>query len=574
VRNPAAKPKILKCAIYTRKSSEEGLEQDFNSLHAQRESCEAYIKSQKHEGWMALPALYDDGGYSGGSIERPALKQLLRHIQSRAVDVVVVYKVDRLTRSLADFAKIVEIFDAAGVSFVSVTQQFNTTTSMGRLTLNVLLSFAQFEREVTGERIRDKIAASKQKGMWMGGWVPIGYDRKDRTLVINDAEAKTVRTIFELFLKLRNVRKVQAELARLKLVTKPYPISSGKIPGGLPFSRGHIYRILSNPLYIGEIAHKRIRHAGQHPPIIDKETWDTVSALIRANRKEHRARAKAGHANLLAGLIYDEAGRRLVSGHTTKNGKRYLYYISSVGSGRKPIPLGQAKTRLPATDVDAFVLAAIRKFLTDKPALAKLLRVARIRSGSLADALQKAEATAGELETMSFQSKLDLVTRLLARVDVLQASLGIAFCITGVANFLSGGEDLDHSREDDIVIDFPMPAISQDGAIKLVLAQPSEKTADASLVAAIARGTCWFEELTSGKASSILGIASREKVSESYVSRLLNLALLSPSIVHQVLDGNPVATEVARHEMKGQRICVRSKAMNPAPLSRSDRPGC
>src|ERR1700686_1210983 len=272
MRNPVPpRTKVFRCAIYTRKSSEEGLD--------------------------------DDGGYSGGSTERPALKRLLADIQSHLIDVVVVYKVDRLTRSLADFAKIVEIFDAAGVSFVSVTQQFNTTTSMGRLTLNVLLSFAQFEREVTGERIRDKIAASKQKGMWMGGWVPIGYDRKDRTLTINDEEAKTVRKIFELFLELKNVREVQAELARLKLPTKPYPISTGRILGGLPFSRGHIYRILSNPLYIGEIAHKDIRHAGQHPRIIDQETWNAVSALIVSNRRRHRAPSKAEHVSRPAGLM-------------------------------------------------------------------------------------------------------------------------------------------------------------------------------------------------------------------------------------------------------------------------------
>ena len=226
VRNSVTTP-IRRCAIYTRKSSEEGLEQDFNSLHAQRESCEAYINSQKHEGWIALPAIYDDGGYSGGSMDRPALKQLLADIKSGLVDVVVVYKVDRLTRSLSDFARIVEVFDVAGASFVSVTQQFNTTTSMGRLTLNVLLSFAQFEREVTGERIRDKIAASKKKGMWMGGWVPLGFDRKDRTLTINEAEAKTVRTIFELFLKLKNVRDVQKELARLNLRTKRYSTPAG-----------------------------------------------------------------------------------------------------------------------------------------------------------------------------------------------------------------------------------------------------------------------------------------------------------------------------------------------------------
>jgi len=555
VRNQASKPKSLKCAIYTRKSSEEGLEQDFNSLHAQRESCEAYIKSQKHEGWMALPNLYDDGGYSGGSIERPALKKLLADIQSRAVDVVVVYKVDRLTRSLADFAKIVEIFDAAGVSFVSVTQQFNTTTSMGRLTLNVLLSFAQFEREVTGERIRDKIAASKQKGMWMGGWVPIGYDRKDRTLVINQDEAKTVRTIFELFLKLKNVRQVQAELARLKLTTKPYPISTGKILGGLPFSRGHIYRILSNPLYIGEIAHKEVRHAGQHPRLIDQEIWAAVNALIGSNRREHRVRAKAGQANLLAGLIYDEAGRPLVLSHTTKNGKRYLYYITSDGTGRKPAPVDRAKLRLPAADVDAFIISALQRFLTDSTGLAKLLRAAHVRSGKLAQALQKAEATSQQLEAMSFRSRLELVTDLIARVDLTRAGLRMTFRISGITRYLGGAENIDQAAEKHTAfVDLPTPLTVQNGSVKLVLTQPGEKTEDASLIAAIARGTCWFEELTSGKTSSISSIASRENVTDSYISRLLNLARLSPTIVHQVLNGCPAATEVARHEMTGQRL--------------------
>src|ERR1700736_4320375 len=335
MRNPVPPwTKVFRCAIYTRKSSEEGLEQDFNSLHAQRESCDAYIKSQRHEGWVPLPSLYDDGGYSGGSTERPALKKLLADIQSHLIDVVVVYKVDRLTRSLADFAKIVEIFDAAGVSFVSVTQQFNTTTSMGRLTLNVLLSFAQFEREVTGERIRDKIAASKQKGMWMGGWVPIGYDRKDRTLTINETEALTVRTIFGLFLKLKNVQRVQAELARLNLTTKPYATPRGQAVGSLSFARGHLYKILSNPLYIGEIEHRGVRYPGQHPPVIDAATWDAVHAQLAANHHENRTRTNAKSKSLLAGLIYDDAGNRLVSSHATKNGKRYRYYVTSEGTGR------------------------------------------------------------------------------------------------------------------------------------------------------------------------------------------------------------------------------------------------
>jgi site-specific DNA recombinase len=555
VRNPVAKPKLLKCAVYTRKSSEEGLEQDFNSLHAQRESCEAYIKSQKHEGWTAISILYDDGGYSGGSIERPALKKLLADIQSRAVDVVVVYKVDRLTRSLTDFAKIVGIFDAAGVSFVSVTQQFNTTTSMGRLTLNVLLSFAQFEREVTGERIRDKIAASKQKGMWMGGWVPIGYDRKDRTLVINEDEARTVQTIFELFLRLKNVRRVQAELARLKLTTKPYPIATGKVLGGLSFSRGHIYRILSNPLYVGQIAHKDIRHPGQHPRIIDQDTWEAVNAQIGTNRREHRVRAKAGHANLLAGLIHDKVGRPLVSSHTTKNGKRYLYYVTSEGSGRYPAPPGQAKLRLPAAEVDAFVISAVQKFLVDNTGLTKLLRAAHVRSGRLAEVLQKAEATSRGLEAMPFQSRLELVTNLITRIDVMQAGLRITFDVTGIVRYLSGDENSNRPPGEVVIaMDFPMPSIVQNGSVKLVVTKPSQRNEDASLIAAIARGTCWFEELTSGKALSISSIASRENVTDSYISRLLNLALLSPTVVRQVLEGSPAATRVARHEMTGQRL--------------------
>ncbi|MCS3521071.1 recombinase family protein [Bradyrhizobium elkanii] len=301
-------PRQRRCAIYTRKSSEEGLEQDFNSLHAQRDACEAYINSQRHDGWTALSTVYDDGGYSGGSMDRPALKQLLADVETGSVDIVVVYKVDRLTRSLADFAKIVDVFDAASVSFVSVTQQFNTTSSMGRLTLNVLLSFAQFERELTGERIRDKITASKKKGMWMGGWVPLGYDRMDRTLKVNDLEAQTVRTVFDLFLKFKNVRNVQNELARLNLRTKPYSIQRGRAIGNLPFARGHIYKILSNPLYLGEIVHKGARHPGQHPALISPTTWDAVQAQLSANGHRRRSRSNAKSPNLLIGLMYDDAG--------------------------------------------------------------------------------------------------------------------------------------------------------------------------------------------------------------------------------------------------------------------------
>src|SRR5437868_2485244 len=302
--------KTLRCAIYTRKSSEEGLEQDFNSLHAQRESCEAYLKSQRHEGWVVLPTHYHDGGYSGGSMERPGLAKLLVDIQSGTVDVVVVYKVDRLTRSLADFAKIVEIFDKAGASFVSVTQQFNTTTSMGRLTLNVLLSFAQFEREVTGERIRDKIAASKKKGMWMGGNVPLGYDADERALVINPSEAETVRRIFALYRELGCVRRVKEEADRLGLKTKRRTMSDGAERGRTSFSRGHIYQLLANPIYTGRIAHNGQLYPGQHPALIDDETWTAVRQQLAANAGHHRRRARAVEPSLLTGLLVDARGER------------------------------------------------------------------------------------------------------------------------------------------------------------------------------------------------------------------------------------------------------------------------
>jgi DNA invertase Pin-like site-specific DNA recombinase len=274
--------KELRCAIYTRKSSDEGLEQDFNSLDAQREACEAYVKSQRAEGWTALPDRYDDGGWSGGTLERPALRSLIADIEAGKIDIVVVYKIDRLTRSLMDFSKLVEVLDRNEVTFVSVTQQFNTTTSMGRLTLNILLSFAQFEREVTGERIRDKIGASKKKGMWMGGYVPIGYEAKDRSLVIVESEAETVRTIFRLYLELGTVTLVEEALRQRGIMTKRHVAASGRTTGGKPLNRGHLYKLLGNPLYVGEISHKGTTWPGQHPAIIDRETWEAVQAQLAA----------------------------------------------------------------------------------------------------------------------------------------------------------------------------------------------------------------------------------------------------------------------------------------------------
>ena len=302
----------IRCAVYTRKSTDDGLEQEFNSLHAQREACEACIKSQRGMGWTALAVAYDDGGLSGGTLDRPALQRLLAGIQTHKVDTVVVYKVDRLTRSLADFAKIVEVFDAHEVSLVSVTQQFNTTTSMGRLTLNMLLSFAQFEREVTGERIRDKIAASKRKGMWMGGPIPLGYDSRDKKLVVNGSQAEVVRKVFSLYLELGGVDLLKQETDHLGLVTKRHEDGSG-FRGGLPFSRGNLYQMLHNPIYAGEIAHKGKVYPGQHERIIAPGLWEAVQKRLNTNTRERQSPTNITGTFILTGKLFDETGDRLVA---------------------------------------------------------------------------------------------------------------------------------------------------------------------------------------------------------------------------------------------------------------------
>src|SRR5437763_4822045 len=319
--------RILRCAVYTRKSSEHGLEQDFNSLDAQREAAEAYIKSQAHEGWRLVKARYDDGGLSGGTLDRPALQSLLDDIRSRKVDVVVVYKIDRLTRSLADFAKLVELFEAHSVSFVAVTQQFNTTTSMGRLTLNVLLSFAQFERELAGERIRDKFAASRRKGMWMGGTIPLGYDVKYRKLVVNEDEADRVRLILRQYLALGCVAKLRADLEQRGVRSKRRVLTSGRVFGGCSFGRGALYHLLRNRIYRGEVVHKGVAYPGEHKAIVDEELWSAVHTRLAGNRATRRKSRVATGAHL-GGLINDERGNIMSPTYSIRRGNRYRYYIS------------------------------------------------------------------------------------------------------------------------------------------------------------------------------------------------------------------------------------------------------
>ena len=327
---------FIRCAIYTRKSSDEGLEQDFNSLDAQSEACAAYIASQRHEGWRQLPGRYDDGGISGGTLERPALQRLLAEVDAGRVDMIVVYKIDRLTRSLADFARLVERLEAKGCSFVSVTQAFNTSSSMGRLTLNVLLSFAQFEREVTGERIRDKIAASKKKGLWMGALPPLGYDphpdRTRRELIINEDEAKTVRMIFALYERLGSLAAVEQEADQRGLRSKHRVFASGSKQGGTNISRGHLHRILTNPIYRGLIVHKDKTWPGTHDPIIDEATWNRVQDKLQeaqARRRGSSTKNPDSATSPLVGRLFDPSGDRLTPTHTTRQGRRHRYYVSN-----------------------------------------------------------------------------------------------------------------------------------------------------------------------------------------------------------------------------------------------------
>jgi DNA invertase Pin-like site-specific DNA recombinase len=354
-----AKP--VRCAIYTRVSTDQGLEQDFNSLDAQYDASQAYIRSQAHAGWTLMRAKYDDGGFSGGNTDRPALQRLLNDVRAGKVDVIVVDKVDRLTRSLADFAKLVELFDHHNVSFVSVTQQFNTTTSMGRLTLNVLLSFAQFEREVTSERIRDKIAASKRKGLWVGGMAPLGYDTKDRRITVNEAEAERVRTIFRSYLKFGSLSLLMADLRKRGFVTKVRTLKSGERVGGIPFTRGPLAHLLRNRFYIGEVAFKGEILKGEQIAIVDSALFDAVQAKLDAQINGYKA-ARTNSEALLSGRIFDDRGNRMTPSHARKHGIKYRYYLSSVLLQGQSERAGSI-SRVPAAEIETLVVKSIRERL-------------------------------------------------------------------------------------------------------------------------------------------------------------------------------------------------------------------
>lgn len=412
----------LRCAIYTRKSTEEGLDMEFNSLDAQREACEAYVASQKAEGWLLVPDHYDDGGFSGGTLERPALQRLLADIETGRIDVVVVYKIDRLSRSLMDFAKLVEVFDRNNVTFVSVTQSFNTTTSMGRLTLNILLSFAQFEREVIGERIRDKFAASRKKGMWMGGWAPLGYDVKDRKLVTNAAEAATVRMIFQHFLRVGSTTKLTVALRSEGMRTK----------GGKPVDKGYLYRILNNRVYLGEAVHKGVAYPGEHAAIVERLLWDRVHDIIGESPRKRAIHTRAQTPALLKGLIFGPTGAAMTPTHTRRNGKLYRYYVSTDVLKRNPDSC--TIRRVSAGEIETAVINQLRRLLRAPEIILHTRRAARqsgedISQAEVREALERLDPLWEELFPAE---QTRIVGLLVERVEIRPDSISVRLRTKGL----------------------------------------------------------------------------------------------------------------------------------------------
>ncbi|ALR19774.1 recombinase family protein [Sphingobium baderi] len=528
--------KKIRCAIYTRKSSEEGLEQDFNSLHAQREACAAYILSQASEGWTLLPDEYDDGGLSGGTLERPALQRLMKDIEAGRIDIVIVYKVDRLSRSLLDFAKLVEAFDKANVSFVSVTQSFNTTNSMGRLTLNMLLSFAQFEREVTAERIRDKIAASKARGMWMGGNPPLGYKPDGRTLAIVEEHAEIVRHLFARYLDLGNVRLVACELTREGIIAPERIATTGRAIGGRPFTRGQIYKLLSNPIYIGEIHHKGQVHAGKHEAIIDRATWDSVQRMLAANLQGERSGGTAQSPSLLAGRVFDQHGEPLVAVHACKGKVRYRYYVSR-SLQHDPDARSTDGLRIPALEIEAAVSQLLAEALDDPLALLAQAGIP-LESDRLRMILKQAE----QLATSIRGKQRDTIRDLVAKVAVQAREISVELSVTTLCTTLAVEHPAD--TQTSIPLTSPVRLTHTGRAIRLVQRDGRpvlQDRPDPGLVELLRKGRGWWQQLQNGTID-IATIAREEKVNDSWVSRLVRLNFLAPSIVKAILAGTQPAS--------------------------------
>ena len=513
--------KSVRCAIYTRKSSEEGLEQDFNSLDAQREACESFIKSQKHEGWQLIEKQYNDGGFSGGTMNRPAFKELLKDIENNEIDIVVVYKVDRLTRSLMDFSKIIDIFDKHETSFVSITQQFNTTTSMGRLTLNILLSFAQFEREVTSERIRDKIAASKKKGMWVCGCIPIGYEKIDKKLVIKDNDSQKVKLIFEKYLELKSVAKLKDYLDRQQIKTRKNKY----------FSQGQLYHLLSNKVYIGKIVHKKQVYDGTHCPIIENELFEQVQNLLYENKIDKLCKTKSSSNSLLIGLIYDYKKNKMTPSHSYSRKKKYRYYVTS-GKNRY-----DQKIKIPAEEIEKFVINEIKILLQDEVKLQNIFANMDI---------SKQITLINIAKNIADYSEHKLVRCLISKVKVSKDNIEIEFnesAIIPTLESISRGESLkptiDNKNIETFVISKNIKFSQPSNSGKILILKADEKNKQEPnpyLLNALAKCYYYHQQIKVGK--TIADLQQEENLKDSkYIRNLLNLKYISPSLIEQIFNG-------------------------------------
>ncbi len=517
-----------RCAIYTRKSTEEGLEQAFNSLDAQREACAAYILSQASEGWEPHPELYDDGGFSGGNMDRPGLKQLLADVAAGKIDIIVVYKVDRLTRSLADFAKIVEILDSHDASFVSVTQSFNTTTSMGRLTLNVLLSFAQFEREVTGERIRDKIAASKQKGMWMGGAVPLGYRVENRCLLIDEDEAKTIRYIFNRYVALKSVPKLVDDLAAQNIRTRTRVLTSGRSIGGVHIGTGALALLLKNPVYIGKTRHKENIYDGAHMPLISTELFDEVQSIIAANCHDKMCGRKSRNPSLLTGMLFDPDGRPMSPCHAVKQSRRYRYYATRL----KPLEDKSSAWRMPSGALEKLVIDTIAKELgtvqsnhnDDAGAYVEQMQ----QNQNMADALPRMSVAAARTFLLNFQTNVAIGK------ETITVTLQLPY------------------RTEPAILMVNAKLVSRGTDLKLVTAPHGSAlnlTPDPVLLKLVAQSFAARDLLISNTPSLMVGGYSKR-----HLAKLARLSWLAPDIISAIIDGRQPAALTGRRFLRASDI--------------------
>ena len=541
--------KTIRCAIYTRKSTEEGLDKEFNSLEAQREACEAYIKSQMHERWTLIPTHYDDGGYTGGNMERPALQALMMDIKAAKVDIIVVYKVDRLSRSLNDFAQMVNVFDAQQVSFVSITQQFNTTTSMGRLTLNILLSFAQFEREVIGERVRDKVAASKQKGMWMGGHPPLGYDIEHRKLVVNTEEAARVREIFERYLEMRSAYKLADFLRVRGDVNKRWVNRHGVKSGGQPFSYQALYKILNNPLYIGRISHKDKTYEGQHQGIIPLELWEEVRSSLKEGR-ELRARRHAKHGALLMGKCFSPGGDIYTPTYSKSCGLQYRYYLEK-----------QTQHRIKGPDLESLVTDTIGLLARE----AKHWQTCWVSNGNKLipeESQQRWEVLWGVWGALPDERRQQIARQVIERITIAKDQLIVRLSYSGVVEVLDGieagcisqVERREHGYRPNVMqgegyLEISIPARFETyGRTQLALDADGKairafkrSNYNPVLVNALVKSYRWNRLLESGQLN-ISELAQQEGRSRTYISRIVNLMFLAPDIISSILTGTQPET--------------------------------